>query len=165
MWFYVPTVTAKCYFEMQMKFWLRDFSENGIVYKEALKEISPMGKGFVVPCGGWKGDDCYLSVVISPSASLYILHLCLLVSMSASLSVHPSIYPMLRSFLTVSGCILKEVCGGANEITAVSTGLVAYMHLKVECILEAQMAFPRWSMAVAPPPRNDLSIPVSTVSS
>ena len=108
------------------------------MYKEALKGISPMGKGFVVLL-----KRCRLlgmSVVIALCTAL---HLCLLVSMSAGLSVHPSIYPVLRSFLTVSRCILKEVCGGANEITAVSTSLVAYMHLKVECILEAQMAFPR----------------------
>ena len=90
MWFYVPTITAKCYFEMQIQFWLRDFSENGIVYKEALKEVSPMGKGFAVPWGCWKGVDVYL---LSTS-----LHLCLLDSMAVGLSVHPSIYPVLRDF-------------------------------------------------------------------
>lgn len=36
MWFYVLTIAVKCYFEMQIKLWLRDFHENGVVYKVAV---------------------------------------------------------------------------------------------------------------------------------
>lgn len=42
MWFYVLTMAVKCYFEMQMKLWLRDVHENGVVYASSVK-ASPKG--------------------------------------------------------------------------------------------------------------------------
>lgn len=35
MWFYVLAMAVKCYFEMQMKLWLRDFHEKGVVCEVA----------------------------------------------------------------------------------------------------------------------------------
>ena len=40
MWFYVLTMAVKSYFEMQIKLWLRDFHEKGVVYEVAVwKEV------------------------------------------------------------------------------------------------------------------------------
>ena len=41
MWFYVPVMAVKCYFEMQMNLWLRDIHEKGVVYEVAVWKPSP----------------------------------------------------------------------------------------------------------------------------
>lgn len=39
MWFYVLAMAVKCYFEMQITLWLRDFLEKGVVYEVAVRKL------------------------------------------------------------------------------------------------------------------------------
>lgn len=54
MWFYALVTAAKCYFEMQMKLWLRDILEKAVLYDSGRVGAASREGRCLLPFGpGW----------------------------------------------------------------------------------------------------------------
>lgn len=53
MWFYALVTAAKCYFEMQMKLWLRDILEKAVLYDNGRVGAASREGRCLLPFGPW----------------------------------------------------------------------------------------------------------------